>query len=114
MEVPGAVEIPLAWFRNPVDANLELLPSAKNLKHSVLSFRDCLAVELIIENQQLGPHKTFDMTFVRGDLKDLYVEHTQALCGFCEDKMLPVLESCFTRAEYLAIATKQHFDSYFK
>jgi hypothetical protein len=88
--------------------------SAKNLKQSVSNFRDCLVVELIMEHRQIGPHKTFDMTFVRGDLKDLYVEHMQALCGFCTDKLLPLLDGCVTREPYLAIATRQHFESYFK
>jgi hypothetical protein len=114
LQVPGAVEISLSWFRNTFDANLELNPSTKNLKQSVSDLRDCLVVELIMEHRQLGPQETFDMTFVRGDLKDLYVEHMQALCGFCTDKMLPLLDGCVTRAQYVAIATKQHFESYFQ
>jgi len=114
LEIPGAVEMSLSWFRNIFDEDLELNPSAKNLKQSVSNLRDCLVVVLIMEHRQIGPHKTFDMTFFRGDLKDLYVEHMQALCGFCTDKLFPLLDGCVTREQYLAIATKQHFESYFK
>jgi hypothetical protein len=114
LQVPGAVEMSLSWFRNIFDANLELDPSAKNLRKSVSDLRDCLVVELIMEHRQLGPHKTFDITFVRGDLKDLYVEHMQALCAFCTDKMLPLLDGCITRAQYVAIATKQNFETCFQ
>jgi hypothetical protein len=103
LQVPGAVEMSLAWFRNIFDASLELAPSAKKLRRSVSDLRDCLVVELIMEHRQLRPHKTFDMTFVRGDLKDLYVEHMQALCDFCTDKILPLLDGCVTRAQYVAI-----------
>jgi hypothetical protein len=112
LEVPGAVEMSLAWFRNIYDADLELNPSSKNLKQSVSDLRDCLVVELTMEHRRLGPQKTFDMTFFRGDLKDLYVEHMQALCGFCEDKLLHL--PGVTRKQYLAIVTKQHFESYFE
>jgi hypothetical protein len=106
--------MPLSWFRNIFDTDLELNPSSKYLHTAALDLRDYLVVELITEHRQLGPHKTFDMTFVRGDLKDLYPEHIQALCGFCQDKLIPLPDDSITLEQFLTIATKQNFESYFE
>jgi hypothetical protein len=55
-----------------------------------------------------------DFTFVRADFKDLEVAHMKVLTRFCRQKMLPLLEECFTKQEYQEIATKPAFESYFR
>lgn len=99
-----------------MDAKLEANPDAKPLKSAVSDVRDCLLAELFLEWKTTtpAPEKQMDVTFVRSDLKDLTVEHMQALCDFSRDKMIPLLDTCFSRADYLAIATKSAFTTYFE
>jgi hypothetical protein len=38
----------------------------------------------------------------------------QALCDFCSDKILPLLERPITKDQYLAIAKKSNLEDYFE
>ena len=60
------------------------------------------------------PKKQMDFTFMRGDFNDLQIEHMQALCEFSREKLVPLLEGCFTKNDCLAVATKSAFEAYFK
>jgi hypothetical protein len=118
IDVTSGVDINLAWLRGQVDRDLQKDPFAPELREDIKDIRDCLIPELIVEHKLAekhdGPSKQLDFTFFRVDGADLTVEHMQALIDFSREKLLPLLEFCFTKDDALAIATVTAFKKYFE
>jgi hypothetical protein len=114
MNVTGYIGLPLAWKVGLVDSKIEVNKSGCDLKLEISDLRDCLIPELTMEIKKNGPRRQFDYTFVRGDLKDLPIEHMQAILQFCREKMLPLLERCFTKEDVKVIAAKANFLTVFE
>jgi hypothetical protein len=113
MDVTTSLVLPLAWKRGPIDIALEAKGSSQVSRMDINNLRDCLMPEFILPIKLYGPHKQLDFMFIRDDLKDLLVEHMQAILQFCRNKMLSLLNRCFTKEDVKAIATKTAFQEYF-
>jgi len=123
IDFPGSVGLPLAWIWNEVKF-LDILDSldtdTKALHHEVGEFLKCLIPEVGIENsdggheRKLGTACIMDFTFIRGDLKDLYVEHIRVFYEFFKEKLVPFIAKNPFQENCSAVATKQTFESYFQ
>ena len=81
-EISSAIDLTLAWIHGPWDTILKLNPAAKPLRREVVRLHDCFLPELTHEHNSHGLHKQLDFTSVGGYLKNLTVQHMQAIIDF--------------------------------